>query len=74
MNEHAVLVLTLIDCYSGDIGNMIYENVACQPLGVPLGKLSVDRACIFHFPKAAVSRCKYQKVTVWSKPHIATYF
>lgn len=53
------LLLTLIDCHSGDIGNMIYENSACRQLGIPLGKLSVDRVCTFRFPESAVSRTTY---------------
>lgn len=52
-------LLTLIDCHSGDIGNMIYENFACRRLGVPLDKLSADRVCIFHFPETVVSGWKY---------------
>lgn len=53
------LLLTLIDCHSGDIGNTIYENSAYQQLDIPWGKLSVDRVCMFHFPESAVSTNTY---------------
>lgn len=57
------LLLTLIDCRSGDIGNMIYENSAYRQLDIPWDKLSVDRVCRFRFPESAVSTTTQENET-----------